>query len=1057
MVGVSSWRNNLRKIGSLALFGALVVLFGKPVLAQSKIIPDNTLTDENSQIETNAVVKDNPAEIIEGGARRGANLFHSFSEFNVENGRGAYFSNPIEVERIFGRVTGSNPSEIFGTLGVLGNADLFLINPNGIVFGENARLDVGGSFLGSTANSILFEGVNFNTVEPETPPLLTINVPIGLNFQNNPGNIINRSTASNVTGEVVGLEVNLGNDLTLLGGEINFDTGHLTAKAGTLRLGSLSTAGTVGIAENGSLSFPQNATLADISLNNGADIDVRGGEGSIEIDTGNLTLQAGEPSSIRAGIENGSSAERAGDITIDVSGDLNIDNGFILNSVENDGVGNAGEIDINAENLTLINGGRISASSFGRGDAGLVNVTARDTIVLDGENSLAEGSRISSVVNDQAIGNGNQVTINARNLFLSDGSLVVTSTLGQGNAGDISINAAENITLDGATSENIPSSIASLTSLRGVGDAGRIEVLTGNLTLTNGGLVTAATFGQGNAGFVDVTAQGRIFLDGTTPEITQIPSSINGLVDIFTPELFQSLIPDDFTIPSSINSVVFLGAVGDAGGVNISTSELILNNGGEISASTLGIGNAGGVNINATESISIDGETDSQRTGISANAFNFAGNGGNVEIQTKKLAIENSGRIEASNFDITNTYSPGTGQPGNISIAANSLNLANSATIDAATQSSQGVGGEIELQVAEDITLRQGSLISAQAFDNANGGNLNIDTRFIIAATNENNDLIANASQGNGGNITIDANSLFGIEERSLGDLTNDINASSEFGLSGTVEIDTPDVDRDRDLVQLPDRPIETDIKQVCNSSETQKSSFVIKGSVGLPPNPEAALNSDAISVDWVRRPTPRNNVSEPVSIAEGGHSQAPSFQGGERVTESISPHAENIVEAQGWILDDRHEIVLIANSDSTQSWQNIPRCTTRSSFAPGDLLARRKPNRHNLIASTKPQFDAVPEQINIERFEIEGNKAFDSEELAELLARYTDKPLSFSELLQARSAITAYYTERGYITSGAYIPPQKLRDKVLKIQVVEGYLENIEVKGNKRLRFGLL
>jgi filamentous hemagglutinin family protein len=117
---------------------------------------------------------------IDGGAIRGSNLFHSFQEFNIDNGSGAYFSNPESISNILSRVTGNNLSNILGTLGVLGNANLFLINPNGIVFGPNARLDVGGSFFASTADSILFEnGVEFAASNPEAPPLLTINIPIG--------------------------------------------------------------------------------------------------------------------------------------------------------------------------------------------------------------------------------------------------------------------------------------------------------------------------------------------------------------------------------------------------------------------------------------------------------------------------------------------------------------------------------------------------------------------------------------------------------------------------------------------------------------------------------------------------------------------------------------------------------------------------------------------------------------------------------------------------------------------------------------------------------------
>ena len=170
------------------------------VLAQ--IVPDQTLGAENSAINSNIEIEGIPSNQIEGGAIRGANLFHSFEQFNVEDGQGAYFSNPVGVERILGRVTGNDISQILGKLGVLGDADLFLINPNGIVFGSNAALDLNGSFIASTANSLIFEdGIQFNATEASAPPLLAVNIPIGLQFGALPGNILNQSQVRSTTFE----------------------------------------------------------------------------------------------------------------------------------------------------------------------------------------------------------------------------------------------------------------------------------------------------------------------------------------------------------------------------------------------------------------------------------------------------------------------------------------------------------------------------------------------------------------------------------------------------------------------------------------------------------------------------------------------------------------------------------------------------------------------------------------------------------------------------------------------------------------------------------------
>ncbi|MDT9339577.1 filamentous hemagglutinin N-terminal domain-containing protein [Trichodesmium erythraeum 21-75] len=184
-----------------------------PIVATAQIVPDDTLGKESS-----VVVPDNikgiPSERLEGGAIRDGNLFHSFGEFNVGEGQGAYFANPALIENIFTRVTGTNVSNLLGTLGVLGNANLFLINPNGVIFGPNASLDLQGSFVVSSAESFVFNNFEFSASNPQAPPLLTINIPLGLRFQENPGPISARATTE--------LKVGPGETLGLLGAKLGW-------------------------------------------------------------------------------------------------------------------------------------------------------------------------------------------------------------------------------------------------------------------------------------------------------------------------------------------------------------------------------------------------------------------------------------------------------------------------------------------------------------------------------------------------------------------------------------------------------------------------------------------------------------------------------------------------------------------------------------------------------------------------------------------------------------------------------------------------------------------
>ncbi|MBD2212725.1 filamentous hemagglutinin N-terminal domain-containing protein [Nostoc linckia FACHB-104] len=206
-------QQNLCKIRLLLGFIASSLFFSLANSTFAQIVPDNTLGRENSVVTPNANVRGLPATLIEGGATRGVNLFQSFSKFNVGNGERVYFSNPVGIQNILSRITGGDPSKIFGTLGVNGNANLFFLNPNGILFGPNARLDVAGSFVASTADSFVFEnGLKFSATNLEAAPLITVNIRPGLQFGGNQsGNI--SSTAN----------LNAGEDLTLSGVKLDLE------------------------------------------------------------------------------------------------------------------------------------------------------------------------------------------------------------------------------------------------------------------------------------------------------------------------------------------------------------------------------------------------------------------------------------------------------------------------------------------------------------------------------------------------------------------------------------------------------------------------------------------------------------------------------------------------------------------------------------------------------------------------------------------------------------------------------------------------------------------
>jgi filamentous hemagglutinin family protein len=1045
----------------------------------AQVIPDNTL---DTQVGANGNVSE-----ITGGQTRGGNLFHSFQDFSVETGTEAFFNNANNISNIFSRVTGGSISTIDGLIRANGSADLFLINPNGIIFGEGAQLDIGGSFLGSTASSIVFAEGEFSATDLDSPPLLTINAPIGLGLADNPGEIVNRSTVQDSEANSVGLEVLAGNNLSLVGGQIEFEGGNATASGGNVELAGLSTAGTIGISEDGSLTLSEDVARADISLSNSAEVDVTGaGGGKIIVNARNLDLTAS--SFFNAGItaDSTSSDPQAGDIVINVTDNLTLDESRITNQVNQDGVGNSGNININTGSLETTNGGIIDTSTFGQGNAGLVEITASDTISIDGENANGSSSLIGSRVEPGAVGNAAGVNISTTNLTVSNGGYIDGSTFGQGNAGLIEI-TANDITFEGETSNGFPSSAFSQVNPGGVGNAAGVKIKTDNLTVSNGGLISANTFGQGNGGDIQITASDSILMNtgsidgdrlnasnsrnGVLAQVRQGAVGNAGDVIIKTDNLNLAngatigtgtvaqgnagainITANDITFwgvnlrgePSSVGSrveqegvgnagdvnintgnftltnggqinagivgqgeggdinitatgdlnvisgrfnsgifsVVNQEAVGKAGNVNISTGNLTVTNGGLIDASTSGQGNAGLIDIIASDTISIDGErSDGSSSRISSRVEPEAiGNAEGVTINTDNLTVTNGAYIDASTFgqgnagliditasDITfegetsnaypssafsqvnpggegdaggvtietdnltlkdgglvsaNTFgqgdagdvtiasdnnltlnggqivanTSGRGQPGNITIEANSVDLVNQALINAETQSETGESGIINLQVAEDLTLQDNSLISAQALENANGGNLTIDARFIIAVPNSNSDIIASAEQGQGGNITIDTKSLFGIEERPLSSLTNDINASSEFGLSGTVDINILEVDPSQDSLEIPVEPVQAEVNQTCEINSTgNQSEFVVTGRGGLPPEPEDNFRLPTLATD--------ENTPESQSFVQ----QSP----------AVPPP---IIEATGWVRNAKGNIVLVASPSQASS-----------------------------------------------------------------------------------------------------------------------------------------
>lgn len=649
-----------RRYTFAGLFALLSLLSALPVIAQ--IEPDETLGNEASLITEDVVVRESTADLVEGGASRGGNLFHSFLEFNVDKGQRVYFANPVGIESILSRVTGNNPSNIFGLLGVDGSADLFLLNPNGIIFGRDAAVDTGGSFFVSTASEIQFgENGIFSTTEPQSPSsILTINPSAFLFSQSNPAAIENRSRASAQFDSfdnfrTFGLRVPDGESLFLVGGDIDIDSGGLVALDGRLDMGGLAEEGAVKLnftSGTPSLEFPENLSLADVSITNEAGLLVAGnGLGEVIIHAENLLMDS---SGIFAGFLRG--ASNAGDIEDAGSIDLNVSKDIVLkglgrsaieNDIRNFAVGNGGDINIRAGTLSLQDGAVLSAEVFGQGEGnpGDINITTDGDIQMEGLGDTRSDTLIINRVIGDSVGNGGNVNISSGGSFsMTNGAQISAVTEGLGDSGNVLVDARESISFSNATIFTEVSDGEISGSSGGFGNAGDITIRTKRLSLLEGSQLRLDTENEGNAGDVFILADEFVIITGKGPGSGPNRGSI---------------------VSSAISSTVESTAIGKSGTINILTDVLEMEDGAFVRTRSFGQGTAGDVNmqLNRLELSDSDIETNAARLqggNIRVNAMDdkptgviilrensdittdSLGNGGNIILNSVVIAFGDS-------------------------------------------------------------------------------------------------------------------------------------------------------------------------------------------------------------------------------------------------------------------------------------------------------------------------------------------------------------------------------------------------------------------------------
>ncbi len=664
------------------------LLFGliSSLLTSGIVLPAIAQITSDGTTDTKVKLDDSKYNII-NGIQKGNNLFHSFKEFSIPTGGSATFNNSTDVVNIINRVTGGNISNLDGLIKANGNANLFLINPAGIVFGENARLDIGGSFLGTTAESILFEdGFEFSAINPQSEPLLTVSVPVGLQMGrssaditvNNTGHQLTLGAGTQITNQdtsIVGLQVPSNQTFALVGGNLKFDGGVITTASGKVELSAVgnqdspSQIGLQTINNRPSLTYDTVQPTGNIQLLQKSLVDVSGtGQGTIQIQGENLTLDNGSI----VWLENRGN-QQAGSINLNITNSIDL-MGTAPNTTLRSGIyadvsstGKGGDINVNTTEMKFMEGGSLQARTFSFGDSGKVNVDASTIKFIDSKSD----SIIGTLGTRTSIGNGNSgdLTINTEVLSVNGGGAITTINFGaNGNTGNILINASELIELSVFPSNNNDATITS-SVVSSMGNAGNIEINTPRLSLLGGAFIASSTFGAGNSSEIMVNASNSILLSGSRVRSGRTePSTINTRGTLLPPPLRRRFgVPDEVT--------------GNAGSIIINTPKLSITDGAELTVSHQSVGNAGTLYVNA-DLISLD------RNGR-LSASTQSGEGGNIDINAADfLSLRRGGAI--------NTEAKGVvGDGGNITI--NSPVIAGFENSDIVANAVEGMGGNINI------------------------------------------------------------------------------------------------------------------------------------------------------------------------------------------------------------------------------------------------------------------------------------------------------------------------------------------------------------------------
>jgi large exoprotein involved in heme utilization and adhesion len=592
----------------------------------------------------------------------------------------------------------------------------------------------------------------------------------------------------------------------------------------------------------------------------------------INIQTGESVTIAGLQSDFSSSIESLTRGNGdAGNIKINTGTLTLTDTGGIAAS--SDGRGDAGDIDLNVSSLILQDGGMIHASANDQGNGGNITVSALEFIDISGSVETGPGQFYNALISAMTWENGNAGTISlsAPRITLADEGKIEAFSFGSGNAGDIDI-ACSTLTLEGnETYIN--------TDITGSGHGGDITVKTDQLIITGGAGISADVFGvdpdiieetnatwnidlstgtgetTGQGGSVNITATDAIVISGTDNggdissflSVSTGSSGNGGNLVLSAPNV---MIRDGGWIQATTTND------GNGGNIQMDVETLTLAEGGQVNATTSGTGSGGDINISASKQIAVSGNyNEEQLSGIQTRTKD-SGDAGKIFIATPMLTMAHDGEINTSSLDGTGSggsirinaslvdmqphaairaQSTGTGRAGSITIQTDDAVSLHGSRIT--TESLDADGGNITLNTVNHLYLLDSRITTSVQGGLGNGGNIEIDPCFVILNHSR---IIANAFEGKGGNIHI-------VSDYFLADPESTVMASSQLGIDGTVQIDSPDTDISGGLagLKIPDLDVTALLHSSCAlKTMDTSSSLVVTGRGGRRSAPDDFMSN---------------------------------------------------------------------------------------------------------------------------------------------------------------------------------------------------------------------